>query len=121
MLDGMKMARDSLAEYYRDDAPVMVMIDASIAEAEEYSRAYELLFKEHGGLRLLCRQLYEAERDKNQQDWTAVIRELEKIGADNTATDGHCTLGKDLCNCGGDVPATMGSAWCRNRLLRGWK
>ena len=51
MLDGMKAARDALAEYYRDEAPVMVMIDAAIAEAEEYNRAYELLFKEHGKLR----------------------------------------------------------------------
>jgi len=33
----------------------------------------------------LCRQLYEAERDKNQQDWTAAIRALEKVGADKTA------------------------------------
>ncbi len=36
-------------------------------------------------LRSLCRQLYEAELIKNQQDWTAVIRALEKIGADSTA------------------------------------
>ncbi len=33
----------------------------------------------------LCRQLYEAERDKNQQNWTSVIRALEKVGADKTA------------------------------------
>jgi hypothetical protein len=33
----------------------------------------------------LCRQIYEAERDKNQQDWTAAIRALEKVGADKTA------------------------------------
>ena len=33
----------------------------------------------------LCRQLYEAEQTKNQQDWTAVIRALEKVGADSTA------------------------------------
>lgn len=33
----------------------------------------------------LCRQLYEAERDKNQQDWTAAIMALEKVGADKTA------------------------------------
>lgn len=36
-------------------------------------------------LRDLCCQLYEAERDKNQQNWTAVIRALEKVGADMTA------------------------------------
>jgi len=36
----------------------------------------------------LCRQLYEAERDKNQKDWTAVIQALEKVGADNTALVG---------------------------------
>ena len=36
-------------------------------------------------LRDLCRQLYEAEQTKNQQDWTAVIRALEKVGADDTA------------------------------------
>ena len=88
MLDGMKAARDALVEYYRAEAPVMVMIEASITEAEEYSRAYEILFKEHGRLRSLCCQLYETERDKNQQDWTAVIRALEKIGADSTAAMG---------------------------------
>ncbi len=36
----------------------------------------------------LCRQLYEAEQTKNQQDWTAVIRALEKVGADSTALKG---------------------------------
>lgn len=36
-------------------------------------------------LRELCRQLYQAERTNNQQDWTAVIRALEKVGADTTA------------------------------------
>ena len=35
-------------------------------------------------LELLCRQLYEAERDKNQKDWTAVIQALEKVGAGDT-------------------------------------
>ena len=35
----------------------------------------------------LCRQLYEAERDKNQKDWTAVIQALEKVGADSTALE----------------------------------
>ena len=39
-------------------------------------------------LRSLCRQLYEAELTKNQQDWTAVIRALEKVGADSTALTG---------------------------------
>ena len=35
-----------------------------------------------------------------------------KVGAGDTATDGHCTLGKDLCNRGGDVPAVR--AGCAN-------
>lgn len=33
----------------------------------------------------LCRELYEAERAKNQKDWCAVIRALENVGADETA------------------------------------
>jgi len=37
----------------------------------------------------LCCQLYKAERDKNQQNWTAVIRALEKVGADKTANAAH--------------------------------
>ena len=57
MLDGMKAARDALAEYYRNDAPVMVMIEASITEAEEHNRAYELLFKENGKLRSALAEL----------------------------------------------------------------
>ena len=57
MLDGMKAARDALVEYYRAEAPVMVMIEASITEAEEYSRAYEVLFKENGKLRSALAEL----------------------------------------------------------------
>ena len=57
MLDGMKAARDALVEYYRAEAPVMVMIEASITEAEEYNRAYELLFKENGKLRSALAEL----------------------------------------------------------------
>lgn len=35
----------------------------------------------------LCRQLYEAEQTNNQKDWTAVIRALEKVGADSVALE----------------------------------
>lgn len=38
--------------------------------------------------------------------------EAMKVGADGTATDGHCTIGADRCNCGGDVPAVR--AGCAN-------
>lgn len=45
-------------------------------------------------------------------------RALHVMGANagNTATDGHCTLGEDLCNCGGDVPAVRAdcSNWKRH-------
>lgn len=45
----------------------------------------EALRNERDRLVALCCQLYEAERDKNQQNWTAVIKALEKVGADKTA------------------------------------
>lgn len=35
----------------------------------------------------LCRQLYKAEETKHQQDWTAAIRALEKVGADSVALE----------------------------------
>ena len=55
---------------------------------------------------------------------TSLRRDDEGVGmvmdmirnAGNTATDGHCTLGEDLCNCGGDVPAVRAdcSNWKRH-------
>jgi hypothetical protein len=62
-------------------------------KAEEHTCCAEDLI----ALRSLCRQLYEAERDKNQQDWTAVIRALEKVGADSTAPMGSNVQGDRRC------------------------
>lgn len=47
-------------------------------------RAAENAAQQRDELLDLCRQLYEAEQTKNQQDWTAVISALEKIGAAGT-------------------------------------
>lgn len=51
MFDGMRNAREALAEYYREDAPVIVLLDAAIVEAEGSKRAYELLLNENAQLR----------------------------------------------------------------------
>ncbi len=53
-----------------------------------WKTAAEYAASKHDVLVALCRQLHKAEETKNQQDWTAVIRALEKIGADSTAAMG---------------------------------
>ena len=51
MIEELRAARDALTEYYRDNSPVVNSVDSAILEAQEYSRAYELLFKENTRLR----------------------------------------------------------------------
>jgi len=53
-----------------------------------WKAAAEYAAGKHTELVDLCRQLHKAEETKNQQDWTAVIRSLEKVGADSTAAMG---------------------------------
>lgn len=53
-----------------------------LKSAAEYAATH------HDRLMDLCRKLHRAEEAKNQQDWTAVIRALEKVGADSTAAMG---------------------------------
>lgn len=58
MIDAMVKARDALTEYYKDDAPVVALLDHAIVDAEGYDRAYELLFKEHGKMRALVELIF---------------------------------------------------------------
>ncbi len=52
-------------------------------------------------------------RAQEREQMIELMRDkCRKVGAGGTATDGHCTLGEDLCNCGGDVPAVR--AGCAN-------
>ena len=53
-----------------------------------WKAAAEYAASKHTELVDLCRQLHKAEETKNQQEWTAVIRSLEKVGADSTAAMG---------------------------------
>lgn len=52
---------------------------------------FEQTLRTQNALMSLCRQLYEAEQTKNQQDWTAVIQALEKIGAAGTVPNADVT------------------------------
>ena len=57
----------------------------------------------------LCRQLYKAEETKHQQDWTAAIRALEKVGADSVALERPNAIGQGSAACGAS-PAPTGCA-----------
>ena len=46
----------------------------------------EEVARRHDAIAGLCRQLFIAEQAKNQQDWTATIKALEKIGEEFTGT-----------------------------------
>lgn len=54
-------------------------------EHAEFYERWHAERRQREAMELLCRQLFEAEQAKNQKDWTAVIRALEKVGAGETA------------------------------------
>ncbi len=98
MLNGMKGAREALAEYYREDAPVMVLLDDAIVEAEGSKHAYEMLLKENAKLRDLIELIFASTCPYNDGEATFIdkVTDAWKELAPNAKVSGAGTASAGL-------------------------